>query len=215
MSRRLVILGGGGHARVLAQSLRQQGEPPSGYCAPTDQGELLPGIPWLGDDDWLQRQSPERQVLVNGLGSTGDTRQRRQLFERFQAAGFRFATVRDPSALLAHMLQLGEGCQFLPGTIVNTGCHIGDNVIVNSGVVVEHDCELGGHVHLASGAVVCGGCRIGAGVHVGAGAVLIQGIRIGHGALIAAGAVVTHNVEPLTLAAGVPASARRRLTEDR
>jgi acetyltransferase-like isoleucine patch superfamily enzyme len=41
--------------------------------------------------------------------------------------------------------------------------------------------------------------------YVGAGATLLPGVRIGTGAVVAAGAVVTHDVEPRTIVAGVPA----------
>lgn len=211
MSARTIILGGGGHARVLADALLQQDCSLEGYCAPGNQGELLPGLPYLGTDAHLLRQPAEDVILVNGVGSVGYSDLRRELFERYQLQGYRFLNVQHANATLAPDVRQGDGCQFLPGSIVNTGTKLGNNVIVNSRALIEHDCRIGDHAHIASGAVICGGCSIGSDVHIGAGAVVIQGIQIGNGAIIAAGAVVIHNVEPLTLVAGVPAGTKRNL----
>ena len=207
-----VMLGGGGHARMVADILQCLGRPVRGYLAPRDDGELLPGIPWLGGDEALEGMDPQAVVLVNGVGSTGDTRLRRKLFEAASEKGFRFADIVHPGATLSAAAAHGAGLQLLPGAIVNRGTRLGDNVLVNSRALVEHDCRIGSHAHIASGAVICGGCTIGEDVHVGAGAVLIQGLNIGNGAIIAAGAVVTRDVKPLTLVAGVPAATKRQLT---
>ena len=48
-------------------------------------------------------------------------------------------------------------------------------------------------------------CVIGNDVWIAANACICRGVRVGDGAVIAAGAVVTHDVEPYTIVAGVPA----------
>lgn len=56
---------------------------------------------------------------------------------------------------------------------------------------------------------------IGHDTWIGHGAQILSGVLVGHGAVIAAGAVVTHDVEPYTIVAGVPAKQlRRRFTEE-
>lgn len=52
--------------------------------------------------------------------------------------------------------------------------------------------------------------EIGHDVWIGHGAILLAGIRIGTGAVVGAGAVVSHDVEPYTIVAGVPAKPIRR-----
>lgn len=46
---------------------------------------------------------------------------------------------------------------------------------------------------------------IGNDVWIGMNSVILRGVNIGHGAVVAAGSVVTHNVEPYSIVAGVPA----------
>lgn len=58
-------------------------------------------------------------------------------------------------------------------------------------------------------------CVIGHDVWIGHGALIMPGVTVGTGAVVGAGAVVTHDVEPYTIVAGVPARPlRRRFPED-
>ena len=210
MSKPVIILGGGGHARVLAESLLRTGHEILGFTDPYSKAQLFDGVPHLGSDEAVLEHQPDESLLVNGLGSVGDTSARRKLFSSFTEKNYRFAGVTHPGAIVSHLdVETGQGCQILAGAVINPGTRLGDNVIVNTGAVVEHDCLIGNHVHISPGAVVCGGCSIGADVHIGAGAVIIQGMIIGHGTIVAAGSVVIENVEPLTLVAGVPGKVKR------
>lgn len=53
-------------------------------------------------------------------------------------------------------------------------------------------------------------CVIGHDVWMGHGALIMPGVSVGTGAVIGAGAVVTKNVEPFTVAVGVPAKPLRK-----
>lgn len=210
----VIIIGGGGHARVLADALLASGRIVLGFTALERQPDLAPGIPWLGDDTALDGQDPTRVELVNGIGSTYTTLARQGIFERLTQQGFRAAHVTHPTAITSSLdVRIGQGCQRLAGSTLGPNVQLGDNVLINSRAVVEHDCQVGDHSHVATGAILCGGCVIGTGAHVGAGATVIQGMHVGNGAIVAAGSVVTKNVEPLTLVAGVPARPKRALDE--
>jgi len=47
--------------------------------------------------------------------------------------------------------------------------------------------------------------RIGAWADIGVNAVILPGVTVGKGAIVGAGAVVTHDVDPFSIVAGVPA----------
>lgn len=204
----LILLGAGGHATVLAEILQQSGKTLLGLAGPeAATSGLLAALPYLGDDAAMT-QPPASVRLVNGLGSTNNTAARARLFQHFRAAGYRFADVRHPTAIISPSAQTGEGLQALAGCVINSEARLGDNVLVNSRAVVEHHCHIGDHSHIASGAILCGDCRLQAGVHVGAGATVKQGIQIGANAVIAAGAVVVRDVPANSLAMGVPAESK-------
>lgn len=172
MNRPVMILGSGGHAKVLAEALR------------------LAGIPIWGmtshDEEVLNRYAPGELELVNGVGSINVSTKRRELFERFKLKGYRFATVIHPSAVITSDVSLGEGAQIMAGVIIQPGSCIGENTILNTRVSVDHDCVIGPHVHLAPGVILSGGVTIEEGCHVGTGAVVVQGVRIEKNTLIKA-----------------------------
>ena len=57
-------------------------------------------------------------------------------------------------------------------------------------------------------------CVIGHDVWIAANACICRGVTVGTGAVIAAGAVVTHDVEPYTIVAGVPAKPLKKRFSD-
>ncbi len=204
-----VILGGGGHARVVIDSLRGSGigEPLAVLDAnPSLWGKNLLGVPIRGGDELIAEFANQGAThFVVGLGSVGDHRPRRRLFEMGAAHGLTPLTVCHPSAVCSRWANLGAGSVLFPYAVVNAGAALGVNTIVNTGAIVEHDCVLGDHVHVATGARLCSTIHVGDGAHIGAGATIRQRISIGRGAVIGAGAVVVKDVESQTVVVGVPA----------
>ncbi|EGB15116.1 sugar O-acyltransferase, sialic acid O-acetyltransferase NeuD family [Pseudodesulfovibrio mercurii] len=200
---RIVIIGGGGHARVVADILLAvEGMEPVGFVtaerAPGTPGPF--GLPVLGGDDAVD-DIPHDGLVV----AVGDNGIRRRLFEHFAARGETFVNAVHPTAILAPDVVLGRGCMVCPGAIVNTGSVIGDDVILNTGSVTDHDCRIGDHAHVAPGAKLAGAVRIGAGVLVGLGAAVLPGVSLGDGAVAGAGAVVLGDVPAGSTVVGVPA----------
>ena len=205
---RAVVLGAGGHGRVLVDLLHRLGEPvPAAVLDPDEDlhGTKVLDVPVRGADELLSEFAPADYVLVNGVGSVRSTRPRRDLYLHHRDRGYRFATLVHPNGDVARDTVLGQGVQVLSGAVVNPGAEVGENAIVNTGAVVEHDCTLGAHVHAATGAVAAGGVRLGEGVHLGAGATVIQGVEVGERTVIGAGAVVIRDLPPGVVAVGVPA----------
>jgi sugar O-acyltransferase (sialic acid O-acetyltransferase NeuD family) len=206
-SQAVLILGAGGHAKVLIDALQQSGRSMVGITDPYSAlwGTSLMGVPILGHDDKILEYSPQEILLVNTLGSVKDTSARRRLFETWKAKGYTFAQVIHPRAICAPDVVLAEGVQVLAGAIINTASRIGQNTIVNTGAIVEHDCVIGAHIHIAPGARIAGQVTIGDHTHVGIGSTIIQNLTIGENCLIAAGAVVVKSVKAGSVLMGVPA----------
>lgn len=207
MSEPVIILGAGGHARVLVDALRLSGAREL-LLADRDltlRGDNRWGVPVVGDDEAVLSRGPDGVRVTVGLGGVGETGPRQAIFERFRQAGFRFVQVIHPRACVAADCLLGEGVQILAGAVVNPGAEIADNAIVNTGAIVEHDCRVGHSAHVAPGAVMCGGAVLGAGAHLGAGATLLQGVRVGERGVVGAGAVVVRDAGAGQVVKGVPA----------
>lgn len=208
--RPVVVVGAGGHARVVVATLLEAGRRLLGYVDADAAlwGTQWLGVPVLGGDEQLVRFSPQDVGLANGIGSVREPRVRRLVFERGLSQGFVFETVVHPRACVSPYAKLAEGVQVMAGAVVQAGARIGRNAIVNSGAVVDHDCVLGEHVHIAPGATLSGSVVIGDNCHVGAGAVIIQGISLGAGSVIGAGAVVIDDHPAGVTLVGVPAKVK-------
>lgn len=208
--RPLIIMGAGGHARVLADALARAGRTVIGCVAPEAPRISLPGIVFLGMDSVISNYSANNVSLVNGIGAVGNVDVRMSVFNRYAQAGYSFETVVHPSAIIGADVQLSEGVQLMAGVILQTGSRIGKNSIINTGARVDHDCDIGAHVHIAPGAVLSGGVKVGERSHVGTGASVRQGIEIGAGAIIGVGAGVVSDIPPGCVAVGVPAKCIRK-----
>ncbi len=192
----LLVIGGGGHAKVLIDTLLLTGCEIAGVLDPrlTVGTTILGTVTVLGDDNILMDFEPETTVLVNGLGSLPGNNARRVVYQRHQQQGYQFIQVIHPHAIVSAYARLAPGVQVMAGTIVQPGTEIGENSIINTSASIDHDCQIGTHVHIAPGAVLSGNVTVGDNVHIGTGAHIIQGISIGNEAVIAAGAVVTQSV---------------------
>ena len=207
---RLVILGGGGHARVLIDSLQTTDMAESAGVLDQDEtlwGTELLGVPVLGGDDLLPTLVTRGAThFVVGVGAVGDNQPRRRLFELGLTHGLKPLTVCHPTAVCSPWAKIGPGSALCPMAVINPGAIVGTNVIVNTGAIVEHDCVIDDHAHLATGSRLSGTVHVGPAAHVGAGATVLQCLTIGEGAIVGAGAVVIKDVEPWTVVAGVPAT---------
>lgn len=196
MNKPVIVLGGGGHARVLLAMLRRLQVEVLGVVDPglAIGGDCL-GYPVLGGDEVILGFDSGAIELVNGIGSIPrDKGARARLFNAFSDRGYRFKSVVDADAWLAEGVAIANGTQVMAGVIIQAGTIIADNCIVNSGAIIEHDCRLAEHCHVAPGATVCGGVHLGEAVHVGAGSVITQGVQVGSHSVIGAGAVLTRDV---------------------
>lgn len=197
MTKRYLVLGGGGHARVIIDILATRKTPIEAIVAPElGQKPEFQGLKHLREDSEVSHYRPNEVILVNALGSLpGQYNLREVLYERFKQAGYQFLTVISETAIVSKYATLEEGVQVLPGAILNA-CHVGESSIINTGAIVEHDVTIGKHCHIAPGATICGNVSVGNNVHIGAGATIIQGIDIGDGAVVGAGSVVSRNLAP-------------------
>jgi len=209
--RPCILIGAGGHAKVLVDCLLRAGVPIQGFVERDAalHGRTVCGLPVLGGDAELARLTARGAWLVNAIGSTGAPGQRRGVFERLKREGYEFLTVVHPSAVLGTGVRLSEGAQLMAGVVIQPDSVIGENALVNTGARIDHDCAIGAHAHVAPGCVLSGNVRVGDETHLGTGAAVIHGITIGSRCLVAAGAVVVRDVADGARVMGVPARERR------
>ncbi|MBX3096495.1 MAG: hypothetical protein KF812_06495 [Fimbriimonadaceae bacterium] len=168
----VVVIGAGGHARVVVDTLRMSGREIYGLLdADTNRhGEIYEGSTIQGGDGLLPElfQRGVTEFIV-GIGSIGRPSARVRAYDMGLSFGFVAATAVHPEGTVACSAKIGSGTLVAAGAVINPASTIGLNAIVNSMALVEHDVEVGDHAHLAPGSRVLGGCRVGARTHIGAG----------------------------------------------
>jgi UDP-perosamine 4-acetyltransferase len=203
---RVVVIGGGGHAKVVLDVLLAAGWPVAGYTDPAPAaGAHIGDIPCRGDDDALPQLHGEG--LSWAIVALGDNALRARMAERARTLGFALATAVHPSAQVSPQASLGAGVVVMPCAVVNAGSTLGDNTILNTSASVDHDCAIGRSVHIAPGARLAGYVTVEDGALVGVGAVVGRGrpLVVGRGAVVGIGSVVFADVPPGTTVAGNPA----------
>ncbi|MBQ0372984.1 MULTISPECIES: acetyltransferase [Providencia] len=192
----LVLIGGGGHASVLADILFQQNRQIIAVICPDDisSRKIFKGISHLTLDHEIKKFPPDQIRLINGLGILPHSNIRMKVNSHFIQMGYQFDSVIANSAFVSDYVELGAGAQILSRAIIQTGVTIGENSIINTGAIIEHDCYIGNNNHIAPGAILCGGVATSDAVYIGANATIIQDITITKDSIIGAGAVITKDI---------------------
>ena len=162
-------------------------------------GSLLLGLPILWVDE-LAALAPTHVALC-AIGTT----RRAAFIRQVEAMGFRFATVRHPTARVSRTSTVGAGSILSVGVIVAAHTTIGGHVIVNRGSLIGHHTTVGHGVTISPGANIAGRITIGDGAYVGMGAIILDSLTIGRGSVIGAGSLVTRDVPDNVQVMGVPA----------
>lgn len=202
--KKIIVLGSGGHAKVVIDTLQQLNTDIIGIATLSNESSFM-GIPIIGNDDDVLRYPPDEILLVNGIGSIGDVGLRKKVFLKFKNQGYSFYTMIHPSAMLSPTVTLGEGVQIMAGSVVQTDVQISDNVLLNTRTSIDHECQIGSHSHIAPGCTLSGQVLVEEEVHLGTGTTVIQQINIGKGVLAGAGSVIIQDIPSYQKVYGVPA----------
>ncbi len=191
----LLVLGAGGHAKVLIEIFQLNQQKVIGIITPDLHIEdIFEGLNIIGDDTAIDKYDPTKILLINGLGAIPGNRQRWNLSDVMRKKGFKFDNVIHPNSIIAKDVILAEGVQLMAGSIIQPGCKIGQDSIINTGVKIDHDSSIGFKCHIAPGVTLSGGVHIGNNVHIGTGVQVIQGIQVGDHSVIASGTTVYKDV---------------------
>ncbi|MDP8213483.1 MAG: acetyltransferase [Candidatus Zapsychrus exili] len=213
MKNKILLVGAGGHCKVVLDLLRNIKE--YEVAGIIDLKENLKtkvlGVSVVGTDSDLMHsfESGIKHCFIS-VGSVGNPHVRIKLFNLAEKAGFVFPNLISPSALVSSSAILGQGNYVAPGVIINAETCIGNNCIINTGAIIEHDCKIGNFVHLSPSVILSGGVTIGDCAHVGTGSVVIQNLKIGANVIVGAGSVVTKDIRKNMIAYGNPCKERKK-----
>ena len=203
---RVVLIGGGGHGKVVLDALLESGRDVAGFIDddPEKAGGQVLQFPILGPSSAL-RDLALRFHFEEVIVAIGDNYIRDRKFREVIAAGLKPVGVVHPGACVSRFAELGQGVVIMAGAVVNPGTVIDDNVCVNTCACVDHDNHLSRSCHVFPNATLAGGVQVGEFSYVGSGAVVNPYCPIGSHSYVGAGAVVIRAVPDGVVVAGVPA----------
>jgi len=198
---KIILQGGGDHAKVVLDCLLDLATTVVGVYDPKFTGELF-GVPQLGQ--YNAEAFPDAHAVI----AIGDNSTRKRVATLTRHA---FTRVVHPSATISSRATVADGAMILHKAIIQANSKIGHHAIINTGAQVDHDCDIGDYVHIGPGTVLCGTVTVGEGTFVGAGSVVIPGVKIGKWSVIGAGSVVVRDIPDYCVALGNPARVTKQL----
>lgn len=203
---RIVILGAGGHADVVADILMV-----------SQSGNAFELVGFLDDDVQLHGVAKTHARVLGSISNLsriehdgvaiaiGNNRVRSMLYAHMKDLRETVISAVHPSATISPHAKLAHGVIVCAGVIVGIGAVVGPNVILNTACSVDHHNFIGVHAHIGPGVRLGGHVTVGEGALVGIGAVVMPQRFVGEWSIVGAGALVNRDVVAGTTVIGVPA----------
>jgi sugar O-acyltransferase (sialic acid O-acetyltransferase NeuD family) len=201
LSPKLVVIGAGGHAKVVIDSAERSGLSIAGVI--DDRlGAFVFEYASLGSLGNIALEAGWQAVIAIGSNSV------RAKISRSLEGEVPWVSILDPQAVISARASIQSGTVVFAGAVVQADAKIGHHVILNTGCRVDHDVQIADYCHVAPGAILTGGVVLEEGVFVGAGAVVLPGVRIGAWSILGAGSVATKDLSSEQVFVGSPARLR-------
>ena len=206
MNNTLLILGAGGHARVVADCALATKRWSNVVFLDDRYPEFdsMNGWPVVGGISDLESFVSEYSEMALGVGVSYENL-RLELLIRGDQIGVQFPAIIHPAATISPFASVGAGSVVVAGAVINVNAHIGSGCIINTASVIDHDCSIGNGTHISPGTLLAGAVTVGEKVWIGMGAKILQCVSVGNEAIIGAGAVVLSDVPAHSKVVGVPA----------
>ena len=206
MSDKVILIGAGGHAKVIADIVLKSGDQLLGFLDDDPEKTCVMGYPILGRISEWERFAGESKFLL----AIGNNHLRKSLATELQVDWY---TAIHPSAQIGMDVIIGEGSAVMANAVINPGARVGRHCIINTSSVVEHDNVIGNYTHVSVGVRLGGSVSIGDSVWIGIGATVKNNVFICGKCTIGAGSVVVKNIEKCGIYVGIPANELKNNTK--
>ncbi|MGN1418410.1 MAG: acetyltransferase [Acutalibacteraceae bacterium] len=197
--KKLMIIGAGGHGKVIADIALNCGFQKIAFLDDGDKKECM-GFPIIGKTSDAKKYKDCFFIIAIGNAVV-----RERIQNELLNSGLEIATLIHPASTIASNVSVGKGTVIMAGAVVNPCAKIADGCIINTGATVDHDNVIESFAHVSVGSHLAGTVKIGKGTWIGAGAVVSNNITVCAGCMIGAGAVVVKDIEVPGTYIGVPA----------
>lgn len=200
MSKSLIIVGAGGHGKVVADIAFKVGYENIIFFDNNDGIKECVDFPVLGKSDMTEKyKSWDFFVAI----SNADRRQ--EISKILNEKECNIVSLIHPNAVISRRVKVGKGTVVMAGAVINSDAVIGNGCIINTASSVDHDCVVEDYAHISIGAHLAGTVYIGKKTWIGAGATVSNNIRICGECMVGAGTVVIKDIDEKGTFVGIPA----------
>lgn len=206
----LVIIGAGGHGRVVADCAQQVNTYKEIIFLDDSYKETVTSGDWkiVGLSEDFHQHIGHADFIVG----IGNNLIRAKITKKLLQANANVVSLIHPTASISPKVSVDNGVVIFANAVVNIGSHISEGCIINTGATVDHDCKLKPYVHVSPGVNIAGGVTIEQYSWLGIGSAVIEYLTVAKNTQIGAGAVVINSTQANSLYLGVPAQKVRTLT---
>lgn len=200
---RLVVIGAGGHGRVVADCARAMNVFESIVFLDDAYPEITENLDWpiIGSSEHWKQFLQDSCFFI----ALSNSKTRQEWLSKLIDTDVHIANIIHPSSICSPSIEMGVGNCIFANAVVNPAVKIANGCIINTGATVDHDCTLENGVHVSPGANLAGQVRLDEGVWIGVGASVIQCISIAKDTMVGAGAAVVKSIKESGTYVGVPA----------
>jgi len=198
-NQKVVILGGGGHAKMCIDIINQMGT--YKIVGIIDRNikidSKVMGIPVIAkdrDEDLKKLYNEGFRLIVIGVGAITNHNIRDKIYKKLKRIGFYIPNIIHPKASIEPSVSIGEGNQIMANAIIGSDVKIKNNCIINSGAIVSHDSLLENNVHITPGAILAGSVCVGENSLIGMGSTIYLNVKIGKHVIVYNNCSITKNV---------------------
>ncbi|MDO4608893.1 MAG: acetyltransferase, partial [Clostridia bacterium] len=163
MHNRLIIIGAGGHGKVIADIALKIGYKEISFLDDNAKGECF-NLSIVGTIDYVTTLNDRKTDFVIAVGNSSI---RKKIAENYDV---NWVTLIHPSAVIATNVEIGKGTTIMAGAVINPDAKIGEHCIINTSAVIEHDNVIENYVHISPNATLGGTVTVGESTHIGIGA---------------------------------------------
>lgn len=179
MTKKIVVVGAGGHGKSVADLLLLQKEYELAGFVDDTYPEISDvwGFPVLGrmSADTLSSLHENVGCVVVAIGNNA---LRESIFKLVDGLGLVMPRIVHPNAFVSPRAILGNGCVVMANAVIGTEARLGDGVIINAGAIVDHHAVVDDFGHLGVNASMAGGAYLGRLAWAQAGVALGYGVSI-------------------------------------
>lgn len=202
MNKDLLIIGAGGHGKVIADiAIKLKKWTNIAFLDDDENIRNSLGLNVIGKVADVYKYVKSCDIFV----AIGNNAKREKLQEKLEMEGAYLPVLVHPNAVIGEYVEIGSGTIVMAGAIINCCTKIGKGCIINTGSTIDHDNIIEDYVHISPGVHTAGTVRIGKGTWLGIGSTVANNIKITSGSIIGAGAVVVKDIIEAGTYVGVPA----------